>query len=76
MTRDTSSVFTAPRQWTRSSYSGQQGNCVEWRQSPDGGHVHVRDSKDSDSPILRVGPDAWGAAVGFARTRGAREFKL
>jgi hypothetical protein len=53
--------------WRRSTYSGE-GNCTEV--AGHGGWVLVRDSKDSQGPILRFTPGAWRL---FAeQVRGAR----
>ena len=47
-------------EWHRSSYSGQDGNCVEVaRNLP--GLVAVRDSKSPDAPNLLVSPETWRA---------------
>jgi hypothetical protein len=44
--------------WHKSSYSGQNGNCVEVaRNLP--GVVAVRDSKDPDGPVLVVTRKGW-----------------
>lgn len=47
----------------KSSYSGQQGNCVEVAPLADGGRA-VRDSKDQGGPILRFSPEEWRAFLG------------
>jgi hypothetical protein len=45
-------------EWRKSSYSGQQGNCVEVaRNLP--GVVAIRDSKDPDGPALVVTREQW-----------------
>jgi Domain of unknown function (DUF397) len=36
--------------WRKSTYSGEEGNCIELAATPTG--VDVRDSKDSDGPVL------------------------
>jgi Domain of unknown function (DUF397) len=46
----------------KSSYSAQQGECVEVASLPDGGRA-VRDSKDPDGPVLRFSADEWSAFV-------------
>jgi hypothetical protein len=52
--------------WTKSSLSGGDNSCVEWR--ADGDDVVVRDSKLGDgSPELRFSPDEWDAFVGGVR---------
>ena len=52
-------------EWRKSSYSGSQGgDCVEVAASPD--TIHVRDSKDTTSPVLTFPAAAWDTFVGFA----------
>ncbi|AXG81286.1 DUF397 domain-containing protein [Streptomyces paludis] len=54
--------------WFKSSYSGTGGGeCVEVALAP--GSVHVRDSKSSPGPILRVAAESWGSFVYFASGR-------
>ncbi len=49
-------------QWRKSSYSGNNGNCVEVATDlPD--LVAVRDSKDSDGSRLLISAAAWQAFV-------------
>jgi len=44
--------------WVKSSYSGGSGgNCVEV--ADHGSRVLVRDTKDSQGPVLRFTADAW-----------------
>jgi Domain of unknown function (DUF397) len=45
--------------WRKSSYSGDQGNCIEVAALPDG--AAVRDSKDASGPVLRFSAKAWQA---------------
>ncbi|MFI6966876.1 DUF397 domain-containing protein [Streptomyces sp. NPDC050255] len=45
--------------WLKSSYSGDQGNCVEVATHPHA--IHVRDSKDLTVPALTLSPAAWAA---------------
>ncbi|GII93552.1 DUF397 domain-containing protein [Sinosporangium siamense] len=54
-------------QWTKSSYSGDNGGqCVEVaRNIP--GIVAVRDSKNPDGPALVFSPDEWKAFLGGAK---------
>jgi hypothetical protein len=52
--------------WTKSSLSFANGNCVEVGNLP-GGHVGVRDSKDAAGPVLRFTPDEWHAFLGGVR---------
>jgi hypothetical protein len=52
--------MTDNRKWIKSSYSGAQGgNCIEV--AGDESRVLVRDTKDSQGPILRFTADAWKA---------------
>ena len=44
--------------WSKSSWSGGSGNCVEVASLPDGGRA-VRDSKDPDGPVLRFTAEEW-----------------
>ncbi len=43
--------------WRTSSYSGQNGNCIQVT-SP-GPAIAVRDSKNPDGPKLMISPGAW-----------------
>jgi Domain of unknown function (DUF397) len=45
--------------WHTSSYSGNEGACVEVAPAPAG--ILVRDSKDPSGPTLAVPPAAWHA---------------
>jgi hypothetical protein len=48
--------------WHKSSYSSQDGNCVEVaRNLP--GLVAIRDSKEPDGPKLAVSRETWCAFV-------------
>ncbi|MBT2482807.1 DUF397 domain-containing protein [Streptomyces sp. ISL-94] len=56
-------TLTAPgTTWGKSSYSGDQGNCVEVTGTTDGG-LAVRDSKDTTRPGIRCAAPAWGAFI-------------
>lgn len=48
--------------WHKSSYSAQEGNCVETSVLPDGGRA-VRDSKDRSGPMLHFTAAEWKAFV-------------
>ncbi|MFE1962575.1 DUF397 domain-containing protein [Streptomyces sp. NPDC059479] len=48
--------------WVKSSYSGQNGDCVEAAALPTGGHA-LRDSKNPHGPVLLLGPGRWSAFV-------------
>lgn len=52
--------------WRKSSYSGQQENCVEVACLPGGGRA-VRDSKDPGGPTLDVSRDEWTSFVAEVR---------
>ena len=49
-------------EWTRSSYSGGNNNCVEVAHGVFSA-MPVRDSKNPAGPALVVPADAWGAFV-------------
>jgi hypothetical protein len=53
--------------WFKSSYSGSAGgDCIEVAHTPH--TIHVRDSKITRGPILRVSSEQWGAFVAYATT--------
>jgi hypothetical protein len=52
--------------WIKSSFSYANGNCVEVASLPHGG-IGLRDSKDTEGPILRFTPDEWSAFLGGVR---------
>lgn len=45
--------------WRKSSYSGQDGNCVEVASGQPASTVLVRDTQDRDGCTLQVPPAAW-----------------
>ncbi|MFJ5264327.1 DUF397 domain-containing protein [Streptomyces sp. NPDC088387] len=47
----------------KSSYSGQENNCVEVADTAPGGRA-VRDSKQQDGPLITLSRDAWAAFLG------------
>jgi Domain of unknown function (DUF397) len=49
--------------WIKSSLSFANSNCVEVADLP-GGHIGVRDSKDTEGPVLRFTPGEWQAFLG------------
>jgi Domain of unknown function (DUF397) len=49
--------------WQTSSYSGDQGNCVETAVLPDGGGMAVRDSKDRAGATLEFDRMAWSEFI-------------
>ncbi|SCK42482.1 DUF397 domain-containing protein [Streptomyces sp. WMMB 322] len=51
--------------WTKSSYSGSEGDsCLEVATLPD--TVHIRDSKDTTRPHLILSPTTWKTFVSHA----------
>ncbi len=52
--------------WRTSSYSGSSGDCVQVARVSDG--TAVRDSKDTDGPVLTFTADAWRAFVGNVKS--------
>jgi Domain of unknown function (DUF397) len=52
--------------WVRSSLSFSNGNCVEVANLPGGG-IGVRNSRDSEGPVLSFTPDEWDAFLGGVR---------
>ncbi len=59
-------------EWTKSSFSGNSGNCVETAALADGGRA-VRDSKNQDGPALCFTSQEWSAFVAGVH---AGEFEL
>jgi hypothetical protein len=52
--------------WVKSSLSFANGNCVEVANLPTG-EIGVRDSKNSEGPVLRFTADEWHAFLGGVR---------
>ena len=52
--------------WVKSSLSFANGNCVEVASLPDG-TIGLRNSRDSEGPVLRFTPDEWHAFLGGAQ---------
>ena len=52
--------------WMKSSLSFSNSNCVEVASLLDG-EIGVRDSKDSEGPVLRFTPGEWHAFLGGVR---------
>jgi uncharacterized protein DUF397 len=55
-------------QWRKSSYSVNQGACIEVAVLADGGRA-VRDSKDPASPVLRFTAREWRAFTDRIRSQ-------
>jgi hypothetical protein len=53
-------------EWRKSSYSSQDGNCVEVARSLPG-LVAIRDSKEPDEARLVVSREAWQAFISTVR---------
>jgi len=51
--------------WTKSTYSGNNGGCVEWASLD--GLIGVRDSKDKAGPVLAFDASAWQTFVDAAK---------
>jgi hypothetical protein len=56
----------ADSHWTKSSLSFSNGNCVEVA-SLSHDEIGIRDSKDSEGPVLRFTPGEWHAFLGGVR---------
>jgi hypothetical protein len=52
--------------WVKSSLSYANGNCVEVSDQPEGA-IGVRNSRDSEGPVLRFTRDEWQAFLGGVR---------
>jgi hypothetical protein len=52
--------------WVKSSLSFANGDCVEVTSLPDG-RIGVRDSKDTQGPVLRFTSSEWKAFIGGVR---------
>jgi hypothetical protein len=63
------SASAAGLAWAKSSYSGNNGECVEVAVLADGSRA-LRDSKDPHGPALVFPADAFGAFVGAAISGG------
>lgn len=61
--------------WVKSSLSYASGDCVEVASLPDG-QVGVRDSKDTEGPILRFTASEWKAFIGGVRNGEFGNFSL
>ena len=52
--------------WIKSSLSYANGNCVEVASLPSG-EIGVRNSRDSEGPVLRFTSEEWHAFLGGVR---------
>jgi Domain of unknown function (DUF397) len=57
---------TPASHWVKSSLSFANGNCVEVAGLPEN-EVGVRNSRESDGPVLRFTSDEWHAFLGGVR---------
>ena len=51
--------------YRKSSYSYQEGNCVEV--APTTGGLAIRDSKNPHGPLLHIGPNGWHPFLAAAK---------
>ncbi|WJV47982.1 DUF397 domain-containing protein [Streptomyces flavofungini] len=62
--------------WLKSSYSGDQGDCVEMAACPtpseEASVIHIRDSKNPTGPILHLRPATWTAFLAAHSPLGSR----
>ncbi|MFI5832275.1 DUF397 domain-containing protein [Micromonospora sp. NPDC051300] len=61
---------TGTPRWRKSSYSGNEGNCVEVADNLPG-VVRVRDSKDVAGPSLTFAAARWASFIEFATHRNS-----
>ncbi|MDX3231280.1 DUF397 domain-containing protein [Streptomyces sp. ME19-01-6] len=61
---DSADLYTgdlASATWRKSSYTANNGNCVEVADMPNAPGIAVRDSKNTHLPAARVSHAAWSA---------------
>ncbi|MFD9068740.1 DUF397 domain-containing protein [Streptomyces lasiicapitis] len=61
--------------WRKSSYSGEEGECLEVAPSLTPGEattVHIRDSKAPDGPTLHIKRATWTAFLSTHSPSGSR----
>ncbi|MEH0417265.1 DUF397 domain-containing protein [Streptomyces sp. B21-083] len=63
--KPTTKPGSRPLEWVKSSYSGNNGNCVEAAVLPGGGRA-LRDSKDRTGPMLTFSADEFRAFIAGA----------
>jgi hypothetical protein len=65
-------VTTESPRWFKSSYSNNGGQCIEVATNLAAAHnvVPVRDSKNTDGPVLNFTTGTWSSFVRYAAARG------
>ncbi|HEX2132699.1 MAG TPA: DUF397 domain-containing protein [Actinophytocola sp.] len=58
----------ANAEWRKATYSEAHGSCVEL--TPVGAGFAVRDSKNTDGPVMRPVVSGWAVFLGRVRTDG------
>ncbi|MEV6419088.1 DUF397 domain-containing protein [Streptomyces sp. NPDC051662] len=64
--------MTEPLRWSKSSYSDNGGQCVEWAPAPAAttGEFLVRDSKAPNGPVLTLTAESFAGLVALAKSHG------
>ncbi|MGW6013042.1 DUF397 domain-containing protein [Streptomyces sp. NPDC055210] len=65
--------MTTDLHWFKSSYSGDQGECLEIAipQTTPLPTILIRDSKTPNAPTLTIAPATWSAFLPYAATYGS-----
>ncbi|MFJ8334737.1 DUF397 domain-containing protein [Streptomyces sp. NPDC094437] len=65
-------VGPEPVRWVKSTYSGGEGQCVEWapQHAIATGEFLVRDSKNPHGPRLTLTANTWAGLIDVARNSG------
>ncbi|MEU3523632.1 DUF397 domain-containing protein [Streptomyces sp. NPDC038707] len=64
-------MTTESPRWFKSSYSGNGGQCIEvaTNLAPTHNLIPVRDSKNTDGPVLNFATDTWSSFIEYAAGR-------